>query len=353
MSTHKKKIISVLSQAILLKSIRKIVMWLVNKIKPKSIRVVKVQFYVIQKRTKQNLQILSYHRVNDKGDHFFPAIKKSTFRQQMEYLAENYRVISLVDAVDALKRNAVSNNSVVITFDDGYEDVYSNAFPVLRELSITATVFLSTNFIGSSEIIWHERVFSAFRITDEISLFWPYCEPTTYILVTTHERIYAQENVLKSLRSVDDEERIMRICELEKRLSVENKNFMKNEMLTWEKVKEMKKIGISFGSHTKSHTILSRIPKEKVREEIYESKLVIENALGCEVSTFAYPNGKKNDFNDETKAVLKEAGFICALTTMFGTNENGQDFFELRRGGPIEYDLPVFATKINWYKFNS
>jgi hypothetical protein len=52
-----------------------------------------------------------------------------------------------------------------------------------------------------------------------------------------------------------------------------------------------------------------------------------------------------------TKALLQEAGYICALTTIFGTNTYGHDLFALRRGQPWETDLPLFAAKLNWYKF--
>ena len=122
-------------------------------------------------------------------------------------------------------------------------------------------------------------------------------------------------------------------------------------MLTWDHVRIMHENDISFGSHTVTHPILSRVPISRARTELCISKRVIEEKLGCPVKTFAYPNGKEEDFNETTKLLLKEAGYICALTTIFGTNECNQDLFALRRGQPWEKDLPTFAVKLQWYKF--
>jgi hypothetical protein len=90
-----------------------------------------------------------------------------------------------------------------------------------------------------------------------------------------------------------------------------------------------------------------------VLEEIRESRTVIEQRLGKPVQTFAYPNGGRTDFDEFTKLVVREAGYLCAVTTLFGTNTVESDPFELRRGGPWEEHLPTFAMKLNWYKFAS
>jgi peptidoglycan/xylan/chitin deacetylase (PgdA/CDA1 family) len=124
-------------------------------------------------------------------------------------------------------------------------------------------------------------------------------------------------------------------------------------MLTWDDVKLMHRHGISFGSHSVTHPILSRLTFGKARSEIQDSKRAIEEKLSSPVKTFAYPGGKKEDFNEATKAALIEAGYVCALTAIFGTNGVDQDRMELRRGTPWEEYLPTFATKLYWYRFCS
>lgn len=103
------------------------------------------------------IPILMYHSVSDgpekdKHPYFWVNVTRDRFESQMRFLKENaYDVISLADAVDLLygpgREPAKNPRRVVVTFDDGFKDFKMNAFPVLRELGFTATVFLPTDYI--------------------------------------------------------------------------------------------------------------------------------------------------------------------------------------------------------------
>jgi peptidoglycan/xylan/chitin deacetylase (PgdA/CDA1 family) len=311
----------------------------------------KIVFPFVQRKTLRNLQILAYHRVNDDGDALFPAMPTGQFARQMEYLSAHCFPCSLDEAVARLARNDLPEKAVVVTFDDGYRDNYVHAFPILRRYGIPATIFLATGAIGSGKMIWHDRVFRAFRTTKVAALEgFPNIENNLPVR-TLEERRAAQARVLRLLWELPDEERVDRIGRLEKCLSIESKQTSVGLMLGWDEVLAMSTSGISFGSHTISHPILSKLPCRRLREEIEESKRIIENKIRRPITGFAYPVGRKQDFNDQVKAMVKEAGYQCGLTTIFGVNEAGQDPFELRRGTPWETDVSSFATKLSWYKF--
>jgi peptidoglycan/xylan/chitin deacetylase (PgdA/CDA1 family) len=76
--------------------------------------------------------------------------------------------------------------------------------------------------------------------------------------------------------------------------------------------------GISFGSHTMSHPVLSAIPIPEARKEIVKSKRVIEEQIQKPVTTFAYPYGKNEDYSDEVTKVLIDEGFEYACTATVG-----------------------------------
>jgi peptidoglycan/xylan/chitin deacetylase (PgdA/CDA1 family) len=310
-------------------------------------------FPFVKRRKTRNVQIFVYHRVNDELDPFFPAIPTGLFAKQMDYLASNFKVLSLEEAVERMKRQDVPDNAVAVTFDDGYRDNFLNAFPVLQRLSIPATIFLATGAVDSRKVLWHDRMFSAFRETQVPFLDGFDSGSQRYPLRTLQEKVLVQREVLKFLRTLKDDERSCWIDRLIERLQVVDRKEVPHLMLTWDEVKIMHGSGISFGSHTATHPVLSKLSLDKAREEIYESKKAIEEKLGVAVKTFAYPSGNKEDYNEAAKNILKEAGYICALTAIFGTNENGRDLFELRRGTPWESYLPTFAVKLNWYKFHS
>ncbi|MBI3756936.1 MAG: polysaccharide deacetylase family protein [Deltaproteobacteria bacterium] len=313
----------------------------------------KMTFPFVQKRKSHNLQILTYHRVNAEGDPFFPALAPAVFERHMEYLASHFHVLPLVEAVTRLQTDDVPDNAVVVTFDDGYQDNYQYAFPILQQMAIPATIFLSTAVIGAKTVLWHDRVFSAFRETNASVLKGYESNTVVYPLRTLAEKLAAQRAVLQFLRLLDDFEREQWIQVLTSALAVNDKKEEPGLMLSWEEVQTMSRAGIDFGSHTISHPILAKLPAKKVLEEIRESRTEIEQRLGKRVQTFAYPNGGRGDFDEFTKQVVREAGYLCAVTTVFGTNAAGSDPFELRRGGPWEEHLPTFAMKLNWYKFAS
>jgi peptidoglycan/xylan/chitin deacetylase (PgdA/CDA1 family) len=311
----------------------------------------KIVFAFVQRKKGRNLHILVYHRVNDDGDLLFPAVPTAQFARQMEYLSAHCFPCSLEEAVERLARNDLPDKAVVVTFDDGYRDNYVHAFSILQRYGIPATIFLATGAIGSGKMIWHDRVFRAFRKTKVAALEGlPGIENKPPVR-TLEERRVAQARVLQLLWELTDEERIDRIDRLEERLAIEDKETSAGLMLEWNEVLAMAQNGISFGSHTISHPILSNLPVHRLREEIEESKKVIESRIKRSVTGFAYPVGRKQDFNDRVKAIVREAGYQCAVTTIFGVNEATQDPLELRRGTPWETDISSFAAKLSWYKF--
>jgi len=325
--------------------------YFVNIFQAKRNKQSKLVFPFVTKRRSRNLQILVYHKVNDDRDPFFPAIPIDVFAKQMDYFASNFNVCSLESAIEGMEHKDVPDNAVVVTFDDGYKDNYVNAFPILRRLSIPATIFLATDAISSGKVLWHDRVFAAFRET-KVSFLKGFNENSGgYPLRTLEEKLFGQQHVLKLLRSLNGRERSLWLDQLIDRLEVEDRKETSNLMLTWDEVGDMQQGGISFGSHSVTHPILSRLSIDEARIEICESKRIIEERLGVRVRSFAYPSGRKIDFNEKIKDILREAGYSCALTMIFGANEIGQDLFEFRRGEPWEQDLPTFAMKFDWYKF--
>jgi peptidoglycan/xylan/chitin deacetylase (PgdA/CDA1 family) len=124
-------------------------------------------------------------------------------------------------------------------------------------------------------------------------------------------------------------------------------------MLSWAEVKIMSRAGIQFGSHTATHPILSRIDRGRAEREIVDSKRAIEAETGASVDAFAYPNGSPADFTQETKSLLRDAGYAYAVTTVAGPNEPGDDVFELRRATPWDDDIFAFGLRLHYNKLRS
>lgn len=296
---------------------------------------------------ERGFPILTFHRVNDDGDPFFPAIQTAVFARQVAHIARHYRVLTVEELVERARRGTVPANALALTFDDGYRDSLTHAAPILAQHGLPATIFLATGCIGTPEMLWFDRVALAFKLGRRTAIELPGGAPLR--LETGEDRLTALELALAWLKSLPDDERCRAIDRLVAELRPRTLERPKRIMLTWEEVDALRGLGFSVGAHTVTHPILSRMSPVRAREEILGSKAAIERALGVQARTFAYPNGGAKDYTEQTVRLVQECGFACAVTTRWGLNGAGTPAFELRRGGPWEHHLPTFALKLACY----
>lgn len=295
-----------------------------------------------------SFSVLTFHRVNDDGDPFLPALPTRVFEGWVSHIARHYCVLTVEDLAERAARGRVPVNALALTFDDGYRDNLTHAAPILVRHGLTATVFVTTGFIGTGEIPWFDRLAMAIRSTAKNAVVLP--GGGTAPLASVGDRLRAVEAVLGRLKRLPDEERRARLEDVIDHLGAPGAGERKSAMLSWDDVHALRGLGLSVGAHTVSHPILARMSAAKAWEEIHGSKTAIERALGAPVRGFAYPNGGPDDYTPETAALVREAGFACAVTTRRGLNSPETPPFELRRGGPWESHLPTFALKLAYYR---
>ena len=119
-----------------------------------------------------------------------------------------------------------------------------------------------------------------------------------------------------------------------------------DEWLDRKEIYEMSKGGINFGSHTASHAILSKIDLKLAYREIFISKEKLERILNKKINHFAYPKGKKKQYNKQIKNLLIDLGYRAAFTMENGEVNTGDDIFELNRIGIRNYPLFVFKMRL-------
>jgi len=315
-------------------------------------RLAKIGFYsglvkmVHNIRPPVGFRILMYHHVTDEEEIFLPHVTVRVFSRQMKYLHREYQVMDLNDIIEMLDRGeTVPPRAVVLTFDDGYEDVYRNAFPVLKEYDLPATVFVSTGFVDSDRLPWTDELGFLFKETAKVDLGIEVGERRErFSWRDEAARLGAFREVKNRLKELYDPDRVELCDHIKEQLAVSSHNPV--QILTSSKIREMGEAGISFGSHTVHHQILTRISPRLAQEEIRESKLQLERILSREVKGFCYPNGGVGDFNDVIKSMVQHAGFQYACTTVEGVNGPGRDRFALRRTWTSERSLSLFAARL-------
>ncbi len=279
----------------------------------------------------QRVFILLYHKVDYNAAPFFGvAVRPDVFEKQIRFLKRYYKIVDLADLnqLEQLDRTSPSD-LIVITFDDGYRNNYRYAAPILKKYNVPATIFLATDYIGNNRLLWYDKLswilykvvnlpdsrrLMKFELSQEII-----GEVERFFAAKSSGRVSILRFLVALLRAYLDREREEVIKRLAEACRVNTwPGDEDRPMLSWEEVREMSKYGISFGSHTASHPVLSDISVEEARREIVESKNIIEEQIQKPVTTFAYPYGKKEDYTDKVTKILIDEEFEYACTTTVG-----------------------------------
>jgi len=318
------------------------------------------QFHRIARLLNRNkVIILMYHGFTEKtqfdgiANYHHQNLNMDTFRKHIEYLKKYYKIISLQEYVESIhSKSKTPQNSVIITIDDGYRSNYLLAFPVLKESHTPATIFITTSFVDNKLPLWADRIEYAINKTSKTKLELEY-EKLSFDL-TSKELEIACDKKIKTLLKLNNQEQRDKLIEgientLDTKLSINGSTDQIYQPLSWNEIDEMLQSGfVSIGCHTHSHFILSKCSPQTAENELRLSKKIIEDKTANKCDLFCYPNGKQNDFNNETAELIRITGYKCALTTISGMNSIDSNPYELKRIGiGDEEDMIEFIMKIS------
>lgn len=288
--------------------------------------------WLMQDSTRR-VVILNYHRASG-GD----------LRRQLLYLRRHYRIMPMEEALaelyvpaDKQGRRSDRRTPLVLTFDDGYRDFYTHAFKLACQLQIPVTVFLIPGYVESGRCFWWEEgdYLVANTRVDQVTL-----DGCIYHLSQANERSALSQAIdrrLRAAQSVKEREAFLTfiydMLAMPINSTIDAAKTAMSRSLTWDEIRTMQESGwVTFGAHSMNHPILAALadPAE-LHYEIKACRTLLEQQLGCAVRTFAYPVGKPEDIGDEAIKVVREAGYACAVTTVYGYATARSDPFRIER----------------------
>ncbi len=282
------------------------------------------------RRKGARLVVLCYHRAGG-----------GTLRQHLLYLRRHYRILHLETALQELyspRKNIfrVKKHSTMLalTFDDGYFDNYTHAYPLACALRVPITLFLVPGYIESGSRFWWYEPHHLLRHASVSEVAIKGC---IYHLDNAQERnALAQviETRLRNAPSIDEREAFL--ASIRKCLKADgspNADGQAGLSLTWAQVREMEQSGwVSFDAHTMHHPTLACLSNPtELRYEVSECRAELERRLGHPVRAFAYPIGKDEHIGTNGPAAVRAAQYDWALTTLHGINTPRTDPHLLHR----------------------
>jgi glycosyltransferase involved in cell wall biosynthesis/peptidoglycan/xylan/chitin deacetylase (PgdA/CDA1 family) len=312
--------------------------------------------------------ILLYHRVADSSiDPWGLAVRPSTFASQLELLGEWGTPLPLSDLVEALADGGPPPGSFALTFDDGYADCLETAKPILESLDLPATFFVTTATIeDTSEYWWDELariLLSAGPLPETLRLeiqghgqAWDLGRgPVAEQEGLGDWRAWEAPPSARAVAYLDLWERLSRMREGDRshvldqlrRWAGEGATPLARQVMSGAGLLDLAAAsGTDIGAHGVTHSSLASLAQDEQREEIFTSKATLESMLRREITSFAYPFGRQTDYDGETKAIVREAGYRYACANVRGQVGPGADLFELPRLEVHEWGTEAFRERL-------
>jgi peptidoglycan/xylan/chitin deacetylase (PgdA/CDA1 family) len=267
------------------------------------------------------LRVLTYHRVDDPERQPFldPGLISATptlFAEQMAYLARRYEPVDLMQLLEARSGGTpLPRRAVLVSFDDGYRDFASIAWPILKRARVPVVLFVSTGYADHPErSYWWDRLYRAVTFTNRDAIEAPFAGRMP--LRTARERrtcLGRLRTYVKELPAERSEPAVADLCE---RLGEEGA--APESVLGWGELRQLAADGVQLASHGEQHAILTRCTPDRVRSEVRNAQTTLEREIGQVPRAFAYPNGSHDAM---VRDILREEGFDLAFTQRDGHNE--------------------------------
>lgn len=261
----------------------------------------------------------------------------------MRHVAKHYRAVAMPEVLDAIERNELlPKRSVLITFDDAYTDFGEFAWPILRRFRLPATLFVPTAYPDRPELtFWWEKLYQAFAKTSRTVLSESPLGPLP--LSAPNQRRQSLGSLIQYVPTRPHDEAMKLVDTVCAQLLEEP--ISGPVVLSWNQLRQLAGDGVTLGSHTQTHPILTQISANQIREEIIGSQQDLKREIGYALPIFCYPYG---DHNDVVTSILRQAGISLAFTVLAGENRlDSVDLLRIRRSTIWpRTSLPVFCLRL-------
>lgn len=293
--------------------------------------------------------ILCYHRVAEGvEDPFYLCVSPGNFAAHLEEMSRVREPSTLADAMVPSRRPRV-----VVTFDDGYRDNLTNALPIAESKGIPITVFVTSGILGNHDGLWWDRLGTLLRSRP------PHVTEIDLPVGGRNVRLpLGSSGIRTDLDLVRRYLLPLRVTEIERALDAVSEQWQVDSApppdagtLTPEDLLQLAASDtVTIGAHTVDHVRLQDRPAREQQDTIAGSKRELEQSIGRSVSHFAYPFGRRGDFDDRSVDAVRSAAFDTACTTIPGTARSSTDPYRLPRRLVMDWGRLRFRVQMQRWR---
>ena len=322
-------------------------------------------------RRRGKVLILMYHRIlpsHQVADMLIQPgmyVTDDTFDMQLNFLNSYCDIISFAEFLQRYSANQWDHNKryCILTFDDGWKDNYTYAYPLIKKYHMPATIFLTTSYIGSARQFWPEELAflfnklnlnelpsdqqsKLFRKSEELKIKRSHI--LSFVNTPSLEKRRETMHIIIERFKDNTEETIQTFIETLRDITRQHMPGDNHAFLGWKEIEEMSGNKITFGSHCVSHRILTRLSPVAIDEEVTISFETLKARKVNLLPVLSYPNG---NYNQDIIKHTRNAGYQAAVTTQAGwVDPHEDDLFSLERiniHNDISYNSSLFAFHIS------
>jgi peptidoglycan/xylan/chitin deacetylase (PgdA/CDA1 family) len=293
--------------------------------------------------------ILCYHRVAEGvEDPFHLCVGPGNFAAHLEEMSRAREPSTLADVSVPSRRPRV-----VVTLDDGYRDNLTNALPIAESKGVPITVFVTSGILGNHNGLWWDRLGTLLRARP------PHVREIDLPISGRNVRLpLGSSGIRADLDSVRRHLLPLRVTEIERALDAVSEQWQVGSAspadagtLNPEDLLQLAASDtVTIGAHTVDHVRLRDRPAREQQDTIAGSKRELEQSIGRAVSHFAYPFGRRDDFDERSVDAVRSAGFDTACTTLPGTARVSADPYRLPRRIVMDWGRLRFRIQMQRWK---
>jgi peptidoglycan/xylan/chitin deacetylase (PgdA/CDA1 family) len=305
---------------------------------------------LLRMATQRNVTlILCYHRIADGvEDSSHLCVQPDNFAAHLEEI-DRWREPSSLSNLSRPSRRP----RVVVTFDDGYRDNLNVALPIAEEKGIPITVFVTSGMLGDTNGFWWDRLGALLRARpNRPSEFTLAVDGRTRAIPVGTGDLQSDFRAVRShLLPLGVDEIGCALDAVSEQWSVASTAPPDARPLTHDELCRLAAADlVTIGAHTVDHVRLRDRSEGEQLQTITASKQELERLLGRKVGHFAYPFGRRDDFDDRTVDAVRLAGFESACTTLPGSADPSTDRYRLPRRLVMDWGRTRFRAQLQRWR---